>query len=285
MMPMTGIVITLNEADMIAECLQSPGQVCDEIIVVDSLSTDCTREIATDTGARGIEQIYLEDGPQKAHGLPFSKNDWIFSLDAVERLEDDYTRGRTRGPRREVGRMASTVPGLTSALKGRRVLMVARQGHITEVEQVCRRRARGLGVRAVLEPDSPNLSLLEEQFVPVSTMHLHSKCSVFAVNDSRPAHLAAANGAPAVVLFGPMDPEVCAPLVQSVTVVRGDRRLLDGPAADWSVDARSMESISLAAVSQAALLLARHSGFPEDARLDLETARRCCRAPSVGGAR
>jgi glycosyltransferase involved in cell wall biosynthesis len=89
MMPITGIVITLNEADMIAECLQSLGQVCDEIIVVDSLSTDRTREIAADMGARVVEQPYLGDGPQKAHGVPFAKNDWIFSLDADERLEDD----------------------------------------------------------------------------------------------------------------------------------------------------------------------------------------------------
>ena len=111
-----------------------------------------------------------------------------------------------------------------------------------------------------------------------------SRCSVFVGNDSGPAHLAAAVGAPVVVLFGPTDPEVWAPLGQSVTLVRGDRRLLDGPAAGWSVDARSMESISLAAVSQAALRLASHSGHLEDTRLDLATARRRCREASIGGA-
>ncbi|MDZ7641592.1 MAG: glycosyltransferase family 2 protein [Desulfurivibrio sp.] len=89
MKPITGIVITLNEAAMIAGCLQSLRRVCDEIIVVDSLSQDATREIAAREGARVIEQPYLGDGPQKAHAVPLASNDWIFSLDADERLEDD----------------------------------------------------------------------------------------------------------------------------------------------------------------------------------------------------
>ena len=111
-----------------------------------------------------------------------------------------------------------------------------------------------------------------------------SRCSVFVGNDSGPAHLAAAVGTPAVVLFGPTNPEEWAPLGKSVTVIRGDQRLLDGPAANWSVDARSMESISLAAVSQAALRLASYSGHPEDTGRSLETVGRCGREPSIGGA-
>jgi len=110
-----------------------------------------------------------------------------------------------------------------------------------------------------------------------------SRCSVFVGNDSGPAHLAAAVGAPAVVLFGPTDPGEWAPLGKSVTVVRGERQLLDGPAANWSVDARRMESISVDAVSEAALRLARHSGHPEVASLDLETDGGCSREPSLGG--
>lgn len=88
-MAITGIVITLNEEEMIADCLRSLTRICDEIIVVDSLSNDATREIAAAEGARVIEQSYLGDGPQKAHGVPFAHNDWILSLDADERLEDD----------------------------------------------------------------------------------------------------------------------------------------------------------------------------------------------------
>jgi hypothetical protein len=51
--------------------------------------------------------------------------------------------------------MTSTVPRLPPELKDCRVLMVARKGHITEAEQMCRLRARGLDLRAVVEPDSP----------------------------------------------------------------------------------------------------------------------------------
>jgi glycosyltransferase involved in cell wall biosynthesis len=85
----TGTIITLNEEANIADCIASLRRVCDEIIVVDSESTDRTVAIAEALGARVVVQKYLGDGPQKAFGVPFAKNDWIFSLDADERLDDD----------------------------------------------------------------------------------------------------------------------------------------------------------------------------------------------------
>jgi len=77
--------------------------------------------------------------------------------------------------------MTSTVPRLPPELKDCRVLMVARKGHITEAEQMCRLRARGLDLRVVVEPDSPNLLLLEERGVPVSTMRLRSRMDLRAI--------------------------------------------------------------------------------------------------------
>lgn len=82
-------IITLNEEHNIAEVIKSAQQVCDEIIVVDSLSTDRTREIAKELGAIVIEQEYLGDGPQKAIAAQHAKNNWILSLDADERLDAD----------------------------------------------------------------------------------------------------------------------------------------------------------------------------------------------------
>ena len=82
----TGVIITLNEAQNIAECIASLQTVCNEIIVVDSGSQDQTREIAESCGARVFVQSYLGDGPQKNYGLQFATNDWILSLDADERL-------------------------------------------------------------------------------------------------------------------------------------------------------------------------------------------------------
>ncbi|WP_280547190.1 MULTISPECIES: glycosyltransferase family 2 protein [unclassified Halomonas] len=89
MTPITGIIITLDEAENITDCIASLTPVCDEIIIVDSGSRDDTVAIAERKGAAVIHQPYLGDGPQKAFAVPRARNDWILALDADERLEDD----------------------------------------------------------------------------------------------------------------------------------------------------------------------------------------------------
>lgn len=85
----SGLIITFNEERHIRACIQSLKQVCDDIVVVDSLSTDNTIAIAQAEGATVISQKFLGDGPQRTHGLPHCKHDWIVNLDADERLESD----------------------------------------------------------------------------------------------------------------------------------------------------------------------------------------------------
>jgi len=85
----TANIITLNEEKNIRECIVSVQKVCDEVLVVDSLSSDKTCEIAESLGARIIKQEYLGDGAQKAFGAPLVKNEWILSIDADERLDDN----------------------------------------------------------------------------------------------------------------------------------------------------------------------------------------------------
>ncbi|MBM4206482.1 MAG: glycosyltransferase family 2 protein [Gammaproteobacteria bacterium] len=85
----TVTIITLNEEENIKDCIESAWRVADEIIVVDSLSTDNTREIAQSLGARVYEQSYLGDGLQKDFGVQFAANDWILHLDADERMDVD----------------------------------------------------------------------------------------------------------------------------------------------------------------------------------------------------
>ena len=80
------ILITKNEAANIRDCLQSVSW-ADEIIVVDSGSTDETAGIARDMGAK----VYVHPdwpgfGPQKNRALGYAGKDWIFSIDADERV-------------------------------------------------------------------------------------------------------------------------------------------------------------------------------------------------------
>ena len=90
----TATIITLNEEDRIAEALASLA-CCDEVIVVDSGSTDRTREIASGCGARVIEHSWEGYSRQKNFAAEQASHDWILSIDADERLSielaDDIT--------------------------------------------------------------------------------------------------------------------------------------------------------------------------------------------------
>ena len=88
-MKISATIITLDEEQNIEACIRSVQQVCDEVIVVDSGSRDATRERAEALGARLFVQEYLGDGPQKNYGVQFASHDWILSIDADERLDDD----------------------------------------------------------------------------------------------------------------------------------------------------------------------------------------------------
>jgi len=89
MQKITATIITLNEEKHIKDVIENVQSVCDEVIVVDSFSTDKTVEIAKSLGAEVIEQKYLGDGGQKAFCEQFSTNKWILSIDADERLTQE----------------------------------------------------------------------------------------------------------------------------------------------------------------------------------------------------
>ena len=82
----SGIITTLNEEHNIIDAIKSLQQVCDEVVVVDSLSTDRTVELAKECGAKVVTQPYLGDGIQKNVALSHVKNLWVISIDADERL-------------------------------------------------------------------------------------------------------------------------------------------------------------------------------------------------------
>tara|TARA_B100001113_G_scaffold201889_1_gene165412 strand:+ start:3789 stop:4553 length:765 start_codon:yes stop_codon:yes gene_type:complete len=88
-MKITGTIITLNAEKYILRAIKSLENICDEIIVLDSESTDSTKSLAQSAGAIVLTQPFLGDGKQKKEASKSSKNDWIFSLDADEYLDDD----------------------------------------------------------------------------------------------------------------------------------------------------------------------------------------------------
>jgi glycosyltransferase involved in cell wall biosynthesis len=78
------IVITLNEEELIGQCLKSAAAFCDELIVVDSFSTDRTAEIARSLGARVFQRSFEGYIAQKQFALEQAGGEWVFSLDADE---------------------------------------------------------------------------------------------------------------------------------------------------------------------------------------------------------
>ena len=82
---LSACVITRDEEDRIDDCLASLA-LCDELLVVDSHSTDATRERAAARGARVIERDWPGHAAQKEFAIRAARHDWVLCIDADERL-------------------------------------------------------------------------------------------------------------------------------------------------------------------------------------------------------
>jgi len=83
---LSAIIITKNEARDLPDCLASLA-FCDEVVVVDSGSTDGTVPIAEAAGCRVlIRADWAGFGPQKQRALDAATGDWVLSIDADERI-------------------------------------------------------------------------------------------------------------------------------------------------------------------------------------------------------
>lgn len=89
MVKISAVIITLNEEKNIERCLQSLLPVADEIVVVDSGSTDATLDLVKQFNARIFHQNWLGYSEQKNKGNNWASHDWILSLDADECLSDE----------------------------------------------------------------------------------------------------------------------------------------------------------------------------------------------------
>lgn len=86
-MQISATIIALNEERNIARAIESL-RCCDEILVVDSGSTDRTCQIAQQHGARVIEAHWLGYAAQKNYAAGLARHDWILSIDADEALSE-----------------------------------------------------------------------------------------------------------------------------------------------------------------------------------------------------
>ena len=84
----TAVLITRNAAGRLQGCLESLA-FCSEVVVVDSGSTDGTREIAQKMQARVIDKDWLGFGRQKQFAVDQASHDWVLCVDADERVSPE----------------------------------------------------------------------------------------------------------------------------------------------------------------------------------------------------
>src|SRR5258708_22907536 len=116
-MKISAAIITFNEERNIARVIESL-RCCDDIVVVDSGSTDRTVELATKLGAHVIESGWRGFAAQKNYASERCENDWVLSLDAraalSEALDGEIWQIKKNGP----GFDAYTMPRMAQYLGG-----------------------------------------------------------------------------------------------------------------------------------------------------------------------
>lgn len=86
------VIIAFNEEDNIGKCIDSVKDVADEILVVDSYSTDKTKQIAEQKGARVIQHAFEGHIQQKNWAKDSAANDYVLSLDADETASTELVK-------------------------------------------------------------------------------------------------------------------------------------------------------------------------------------------------
>lgn len=91
MQPLSVVIITFNEAEQIERCIRSVQTVADEILVVDSFSTDATVEIARSLGAGVIQNKFEGFIQQRSFCIQNTEHDFILALDCDECPDETLT--------------------------------------------------------------------------------------------------------------------------------------------------------------------------------------------------
>jgi glycosyltransferase involved in cell wall biosynthesis len=107
-LPLSVVLITQNAAAQLPDCLASVA-FADEVVVVDSDSSDGTAEVAARYGARVVTKEWLGFGRQKQFAVEQAAHDWVLCLDADERVSPELAASLVRvldAPAAPVYRMA-----------------------------------------------------------------------------------------------------------------------------------------------------------------------------------
>ncbi len=87
MEPLSVVIMTLNEEKNIERCIQSLGNLPDQILVVDSGSTDRTVPLAEQLGAKVVYHPFVSYRAQREYSIQMAEHDWVLALDADEFLD------------------------------------------------------------------------------------------------------------------------------------------------------------------------------------------------------
>ena len=88
MISVSAVVLTFNEQKHLPACLDSLRW-ADEVLVLDSFSTDGTTEIARGRGARVEQSAFVNYAAQRERALQLAEGDWVLFVDADERVSDE----------------------------------------------------------------------------------------------------------------------------------------------------------------------------------------------------
>ena len=91
-MTLTVSIITLNEEKNLERTLKSVQDFADEIVIVDSGSTDKTEEIAKKFGAKFVYQEWLGYGVQRNKAIDLATSDWVLNIDADEEISPELAK-------------------------------------------------------------------------------------------------------------------------------------------------------------------------------------------------
>ncbi|HEY4966136.1 MAG TPA: glycosyltransferase family 2 protein, partial [Puia sp.] len=94
------VVICLNEEKNIGRCIDSVKGIADEIIILDSYSTDLTVAIAEQKGATVIQEIFKGYIQQKNRAIDLASHNYVLSLDADEALDPLLTESISRAQKK-----------------------------------------------------------------------------------------------------------------------------------------------------------------------------------------